>query len=70
MFLTPPELDVAAVAKAFGARVEVVRSPDEAGRAVATALELRTLTVVHAQVTPTGARDVVRATLDHLRGPS
>ncbi len=70
LFLTRPELDVVAIAKAFGARAEVVRTPDEAARAVAAALDLRTVTVVHAQVTPTGARDVVHCALDLLRGPS
>jgi 2-succinyl-5-enolpyruvyl-6-hydroxy-3-cyclohexene-1-carboxylate synthase len=67
-FLTPPELDVAAVAAAIGARATVARDADEAARAVAGALERRTVTVIHVPVAPTGARDVVTTAIAALQG--
>ena len=68
-FTTPPRLDIAAVAAAFGARAIVAATPALVGDAVATALATPQLTVIHAPVAPTGAADVKRTALDLLGGP-
>jgi len=58
-FTTPPELDPVAVATAFGARGVLAGSPAAVATAVAGALETPGVTVIHAPVSPSGARDVL-----------
>jgi 2-succinyl-5-enolpyruvyl-6-hydroxy-3-cyclohexene-1-carboxylate synthase len=70
-FTTPPELDVVAAATALGARATLARTPAAAAAAVAAALAESAppgVTVIHAPVSATGARDVTRAAIAHLRG--
>jgi 2-succinyl-5-enolpyruvyl-6-hydroxy-3-cyclohexene-1-carboxylate synthase len=58
-FTTPPGIDPVAVATAFGARGVLAESPSAVAAAVATALETPGVTVIHAPVSPSGARDVL-----------
>jgi 2-succinyl-5-enolpyruvyl-6-hydroxy-3-cyclohexene-1-carboxylate synthase len=66
-FLTPPSIDVCAVAEALGARTIRAGSPRATRDAVADALTNKTapwVTVIHAPVTPSGAHDVRRHALE------
>ncbi|HEV7555589.1 MAG TPA: thiamine pyrophosphate-dependent enzyme, partial [Kofleriaceae bacterium] len=58
-FTTPPGIDPVAVAAGFGARGVLAESPAAVATAVATALETPGVTVIHAPVSPSGARDVL-----------
>ena len=58
-FTTPPELDPVAVATALGARGVLAGSIAAVATAVAGALETPGVTVIHAPVSPSGARDVL-----------
>ena len=67
-FLTPPGVDVAAAAAAFGLAHRRALDPAALADAVRAALLTDTATVVHAPVAPHGARDVERAALSLLAG--
>lgn len=64
-FLTPPAIDVAAAAAAFG--LPCVRS-EEPGRAVAAALAGGGATVIHVPVAPHSARDLEAAVVEEVDG--
>ncbi len=59
-WLTPPAIDPAAIATTLGAHGVTARNPAEVRAAVSEALATRRVTVIHAPVSPTGARDVRR----------
>jgi 2-succinyl-5-enolpyruvyl-6-hydroxy-3-cyclohexene-1-carboxylate synthase len=63
-FVTAPQLDVVAVATAFGVPAIAARSPAQLGDAVATALTTPGVTVVHVICSSSGAHDVRRHALD------
>ncbi len=63
---TPPGIDPAAVATAFGLRAITAATPAAIGAAIACALATRGPTVIHAPVSATGANDVRRDTLESL----
>ena len=63
---TPPSLDPAAVATAFGLRSVTAAAPAAVASAIASALATRGPTVIHAPVTATGAQDVRRDALEYL----
>ena len=63
-FVTPPGLDPAVVAGAFGARAVTAASPAEVADAVTTALSTTGVTIVHAPCTVSGAHDVRRLALE------
>lgn len=63
-FLTPPALDPAAVAAVFGARSITATSPAAVGAAVSAAVAEHVVTVIHAPVSTSGARDVRRTALE------
>jgi len=62
---TPPRVDPVTVAAALGIRATTDASP----RSIAAALSSRGVSVIHAQVTATGAQDVRRDALELLRSP-
>jgi 2-succinyl-5-enolpyruvyl-6-hydroxy-3-cyclohexene-1-carboxylate synthase len=68
-FLTPPDIDPAAVATALGMRAITAASPAAVAAGVAAALGQPGVTVIHAPVSATGAHDVRRAALDALSHP-
>jgi 2-succinyl-5-enolpyruvyl-6-hydroxy-3-cyclohexene-1-carboxylate synthase len=63
-WLTAPGVDPAAVARALGLPAVTAATPAAAARAVAEALARPGATVIHAPVTPSGARDVRRAAIE------
>jgi 2-succinyl-5-enolpyruvyl-6-hydroxy-3-cyclohexene-1-carboxylate synthase len=63
-WLTAPELDPAAVATALGLRAITAGSPAGAAAAIAQALATPGVTLIHAPVTASGARDVRLAAVD------
>jgi 2-succinyl-5-enolpyruvyl-6-hydroxy-3-cyclohexene-1-carboxylate synthase len=65
-FTTAPHLDIAAVAHVLGARAVTAATPAAAAAAIPAALTERGVTVIHAPVTPTGARDVRRDAIELL----
>jgi len=65
-FVTRPDVDVVAVATALGVRAVVAEGPHAVARAVATAFADVGPTVIHAPVSPTGARDFRTTALEHL----
>jgi len=65
-FITAPELDPAALARAFGARGTTATTPRDVARAVAEALASPGTTVIHAPCTRSGAHDVRRHALELL----
>lgn len=67
-FTTAPELDPSAVASAFGARAVIADSPAAAARAVARALAMPGVTVIHAPVSVSGAHDVRRTAIELFAG--
>ncbi len=69
-WLTPPALDPAAVATAFGLRSVTAAAPAAVSSAIASALATRGATVIHAPVTATGAHDVRRDALELLSSSS
>jgi 2-succinyl-5-enolpyruvyl-6-hydroxy-3-cyclohexene-1-carboxylate synthase len=68
-FLTPPDLDPAAIATALGMRAITAASPAAVASGVSAALGYRGVTVIHAPVAATGAHDVRSAALDALSHP-
>jgi 2-succinyl-5-enolpyruvyl-6-hydroxy-3-cyclohexene-1-carboxylate synthase len=68
-FVTPPSIEVVAVAHALGLRAVEATSPVAVARAVATALEEAGPTIIHAPVTATGAREFRTAVLELLGAP-
>ena len=69
-FTTAPALDPSAVATAFGARALSAASPAAVASAVATALAMPGLTIIHAPVSVSGAHDVRRTALELFAGGS
>jgi 2-succinyl-5-enolpyruvyl-6-hydroxy-3-cyclohexene-1-carboxylate synthase len=67
-FLTPPGVDVAAAAAAFGLAHRRAVDPAALADAVRAALRTDGVTIIHAPVAPHGARDVERAALALLAG--
>lgn len=67
LFTTPPELDIVAIASAFGARAIRATSPAESAAAMVAGLATQGLTVIHAPVAPDGARDAKRTALDLVK---
>jgi 2-succinyl-5-enolpyruvyl-6-hydroxy-3-cyclohexene-1-carboxylate synthase len=67
---TPPALDPAAVAAAFGLRAITAPTPAAVASAIASALATRGPTVIHAPVAQTGAQDVRRDALEYLSSSS
>jgi 2-succinyl-5-enolpyruvyl-6-hydroxy-3-cyclohexene-1-carboxylate synthase len=67
-FTTRPELDIVAVATALGHRAVSATTPAALGRAVAAALAEPGVTIIHAPVAETGARDLRLSVLEHLTG--
>jgi 2-succinyl-5-enolpyruvyl-6-hydroxy-3-cyclohexene-1-carboxylate synthase len=63
-WITPPDLDPAAVATALGVRATTAASPATAAAAIADALTTVGVTVIHAPVSPSGAHDVRRSALE------
>jgi 2-succinyl-5-enolpyruvyl-6-hydroxy-3-cyclohexene-1-carboxylate synthase len=63
-WLTAPGVDPAAVARALGLPAVTAATPAAAARAVAEALARPGATVIHAPVTPSGARDVRRTAIE------
>jgi 2-succinyl-5-enolpyruvyl-6-hydroxy-3-cyclohexene-1-carboxylate synthase len=63
-FITPPDLDPAAIARAFGARGVTAAGPAELGRAVEDALAIAGATVIHAPCSRSGAHDVRRHAIE------
>ncbi|MGE0871971.1 MAG: 2-succinyl-5-enolpyruvyl-6-hydroxy-3-cyclohexene-1-carboxylic-acid synthase [Kofleriaceae bacterium] len=70
LFVTAPDLDPAAVASVLGARALTATTATAVGSAVADALETRGVTVIHAPVTTSGARDVRRTAIELYRSPA
>jgi 2-succinyl-5-enolpyruvyl-6-hydroxy-3-cyclohexene-1-carboxylate synthase len=68
-WITAPDLDPAAVAAALGIRATTAASPGGAATAIARALEIPGVTVIHAPVSPSGAHDVRRAALESFESP-
>lgn len=62
-WVTTPGVDPTAVAVALGTHAVTAASPAAAARAIAHALATPGATVIHAPVSPSGARDVRRAAL-------
>ncbi|MGE0548874.1 MAG: 2-succinyl-5-enolpyruvyl-6-hydroxy-3-cyclohexene-1-carboxylic-acid synthase [Kofleriaceae bacterium] len=69
LFVTAPELDPAAVASVLGARALTATTATAVGTAVADALATPGVTVIHAPVTTSGARDVRRTAIELYRSP-
>jgi 2-succinyl-5-enolpyruvyl-6-hydroxy-3-cyclohexene-1-carboxylate synthase len=63
-WLAAPGIDPAAIARALGLPAVTAPSAAAAGAAVAAALAAPGATVIHAPVTPSGARDVRRAAIE------
>jgi 2-succinyl-5-enolpyruvyl-6-hydroxy-3-cyclohexene-1-carboxylate synthase len=63
-WIAPPGVDPAAVARALGLRATTAPTAPAAAAAVAEALAAPGPTVIHAPVTPSGARDVRRAAIE------
>jgi 2-succinyl-5-enolpyruvyl-6-hydroxy-3-cyclohexene-1-carboxylate synthase len=63
-WLTAPGVDPIAVAAALGLRAVTAASPAAVAAAVAAALAAPGATVIHAPVSPSGARDVRRAAIE------
>ena len=68
-WLTAPAIDPVAVAAALGIRGTRAETPSAIASAVAAALATAGPTVIHAPVSPTGARDVRESALHTLRSP-
>jgi 2-succinyl-5-enolpyruvyl-6-hydroxy-3-cyclohexene-1-carboxylate synthase len=69
-YLTPPALDLAAAAAAFGVAYRSARDAGELGRFVRDALSTSGATLIHAIVAPHSAREVERAALALLEAQS
>jgi 2-succinyl-5-enolpyruvyl-6-hydroxy-3-cyclohexene-1-carboxylate synthase len=67
-WLAAPAIDPVAIAAALGIRVVVVETPAATAAAVASALATPGPTVIHAPVSPTGARDLRTTALELLQG--
>lgn len=63
-WLTAPELDPTAIAVALGARGVTATTPAAVGAAITTALATAGVTVIHAPVSASGARDVRRTAIE------
>ena len=63
-WLAAPGVDPAAVARALGLRAVTAASAAAAASAVGEALASPGATVIHAPVSPSGARDVRRAAIE------
>ena len=63
-WLTVPDLDPTAIATALGLRATTAAGPAAAAAAVAVALATPGVTIIHAPVTASGARDVRRAAVE------
>ncbi len=70
LWLTPPALDPAAAARAFGLAAATVRSPDELGAAIARGLGGDGPIVIHVPVAPHSAATVRSAALAALVSPA
>lgn len=68
-WITAPELDPSAVATAFGARAVTAVSPAAVGASIESALQTRGVTVIHAPVSVSGARDVRRTAIELYAPP-
>ena len=69
-WITPPELDPAAIAAALGLRATTAVSPAAVATAIASALAAPGVTVIHAPVTASGAHDVRRTALENFAIPT
>jgi 2-succinyl-5-enolpyruvyl-6-hydroxy-3-cyclohexene-1-carboxylate synthase len=69
-WITAPDLDPAAVAAALGVRATTAASPAGAAAAIAGALAIPGVTVIHAPVSASGAHDVRRAALEQFAAPT
>ena len=67
-FVTRPEIDILAVAAALHLRAVSAATPTAVARSVATALAEPGVTIIHAPVAETGARDVRASVLAQLTG--
>src|SRR5262249_36316238 len=65
-FLTPPELDPAAIAAVLGLRAITAASPSAVAAGVAGALREPGVTVIHAPASASGAHEVGRAAIERL----
>lgn len=68
LWIAPPGVDPAAVAGALGIPAVTATTPAAAARAVTEALARPGPTVIHAPVTPSGARDVRRTAIELCAG--